>query len=188
MTSVSGLAFALVLLSSIPPEPAWPDGIGGKFHLLGAAALGSCVRWNTPAAGTGVCGELGLAGEVAVSPRWNLTVELGIGFMNRTTSSDFGGARSTGGPAFAALRVMAGHDVFRFFFVRPGLQVRTNWALGRANAGAQLAVDVGTRVGDRLELGMRPFAGFDGVASTGSPGWSPALSFGATFLARVRFR
>src|SRR5688500_13039097 len=122
MTFAGGVALAMLLLGAKIEQPAWPDGSVGKFHLLGAGAVGSCVRWNTRVAGAGPCVEVGLAADIPFTDQWRFGAELGFGLMNHSYSTDDGIDRSSGGPEYAALRLMVEYDIFQTFFVRPVVQ------------------------------------------------------------------
>lgn len=170
-------------------DPPWPDGRVGRGHFLGAVSFGPCMRVHPDVGGAGPCAEHFLAVDVALSRNWRLNGELGIGFMNSTTSGDasVGVGRSSGDGGYLATRFLVGYDITRLFFFRAGPQLRGTTALGRVALGFQVDADIGTRVGDDIEFGIRTFGGFDGVASTHTPRWSLAGCSGAMLLLRVLF-
>jgi hypothetical protein len=172
----------------------WPDGKIGRPHLMAGAAFGACIR-DGEVAGGGSCGELSIGTDVPLPARFRFGAELGVGFMSSVTSGDpmFGVSKSSGGPAYGALRVMLGYDFTDLFFVRSGPQTRATFAFGKMTTGVQLAVDLGTRVStfrlhNRLEVGLRSYLGFDGVAATATPKWSTDFCFGTTVLLRYRIQ
>ena len=170
-------------------EPSWPDG---KWHLLIAGAIGTCTRHDDRVGATGMCGE----GTLGADFPWhfllvrNLSVELGIGSTVGATSGnrDYGTSRTSNGP-YGTVRVLLGWDLAPLLFLRAGPQVRVTWAQATAAPGVVLVVDTGTRLGRRAEVGLRAFAGADGVirANAAETRLDTALAFGAAAYARVFF-
>lgn len=177
-----GVAVA-ALLSASPP---WPDGQVDHLHGFGLVDFGACVRWNTPVAGGGPCGEVAFALDLPVSWKWRLGLELGAGFLPTTTLVDPDVTRSSGGPAYGALRLLGQFDVSDDFFVRGGMQVRTTLFFHQAVGGAHGFIEVGTRGGSWFEFGLRTYLGLDGMWSTVRPKWQGALAMDAQFVIRVR--
>lgn len=154
----------------------WPNQ---HVHLVLAATLGSCTRTDVEVAASGFCPEFSVAGlDAPIGRRWHLGAELGLGWMptGSTGDSTFGIARNAGG-TYAVLRLLAGLDVTRLFFVRAGVQSRATWSLETVAPGFQGVVDLGTRLGNHVELGLRALAGADGEITRGAssfPGQPPA--------------
>lgn len=179
---------ALVTTSTAGDLPR--DTVGAVHVYLGRSA-GPCRRDDPDVSSVGACGEAFVGSDLRLAARWTFNVELGLGFFpaNRSGNSDYGAERHTGGPLYLSLRWAAGYDFTERFFARLGPQLRVAFAFNRPVPGVQLGLDLGTRF-DRLEVGVRSFAGVDGVASTGGaadgPHWRAALSLGV--LVFVRFR
>jgi hypothetical protein len=157
--------------------------------VIGAAPVGSCTRVDSNVGRSGFCTE-GFVGLAFTFPlHFHVDIEAGGGWLGASSIGDptFGVAYASGGP-YVALRAMLGTDLTSLFFWRVGAQGRlfTLDALNRANAGAQLVGDLGTRV-RRFEFGTRGVLGVDGVNEGGNGGgnsWAPALTYGISLFAR----
>lgn len=174
-------------------ERNWPDGPHQrkKVHLFASGQIGSCTRDNTEVGVTEVCGDIVPLGIdlpfLILGEPFRFSVEGAFGATSKVESGDaFGIRRSSGGP-YLALRLLFGYDITRRFFVRWGSQVRGTWSLDTVAPGVMGVIDLGTRIGSRLELGPRAFFGADGVASVNSHGANHdlAFAFGTTLVARV---
>jgi hypothetical protein len=175
--AVARLAVPFALVVAAAParadgsvEPVWPDG---KVHPSIGAAFGWCSRQGLAAGGAGACGEAVTVG-VDFPIRSHRTdmhflIELGYGLMTPTTWGDpvLGVATGSGGE-YGVVRPMFGFDVTRLFFVRFGAQFRALLTLETLTPGGEAVVELGTRIGDSLEIGIHGMVGADGVLT--SPG------------------
>jgi hypothetical protein len=190
-------AAAPVLAPAVVPVPIArdarhtppPDIRPGIRLVIGAAPVGSCTRVDSNVGRSGFCAE-GFVGLAFTFPlRFHVDIEAGGGWLGASSIGDpnFGVAYASGGP-YVVLRAMLGTDLTSLFFWRVGAQGRlfTLDALDRANAGAQLVGDLGTRV-RRFEFGTRGVLGIDGVNEGGNGGgnsWAPAPTYGISLFAR----
>jgi opacity protein-like surface antigen len=159
-----------------------------------SATIASCTRSDADVGGAGFCPEFSLAGvDVPLGFRlfgldWHFGAEVGLGFMSRSSSGDanFGVARSSGG-TYLVVRALLGFDVTRLFYVRVGAQARGTWSLETVNPGGQAVVDLGTRLGNHWEVGVRGILGEDGVVATGNgeTRHDTALAYGAGVAVRL---
>lgn len=168
-----------------PPEEVWPDNRPHHLHLVTYGTIGACARPSSTVAASGPCGEAGLGTEVSFSHRHRLVFETGAGFVRSRVSFDpvTGVTTTSGGPGYVAFRVMWGLDFHALFFMHLGAQLKIPWE--RPTLGAQIPIDLGTRIGHFLELGVRSYVGFDGVYASQTPKWSATPSFGAQAFVRV---
>ena len=146
----------------------WPNQ---RVHLVLAATLGSCTRTEVEVAASGFCPEFSVAGvDVPAGRRWHVDAEVGLGWVPKgsTGDSNFGIARQSGG-TYVVVRPMVGLDITRLFYVRAGVQVRGTWSLERVAPGFHGMLNLGTRLGSHVELGLRVLAGADGGITRGAP-------------------
>jgi hypothetical protein len=136
------------------------------------------VRIDDRVGASGVCGEAYLGGDILTHIRAlaAFRVEGGIGWTMGVTSGDrdYGTSTSSGGP-YLAIRGLFDFDITQLFFVRVGPEVRGSFS--PVAPGIYGVVDVGTRVGEHFELGLRSHIGAEGVVRSDSSTqyeWAPA--------------
>lgn len=167
-------------------KPPWP---GGPTHWLLGGAFGSCTRIDDVVGRAGVCGEAYFGADLLT--RWHtlsaLRVDLGVGWTLGATSGDrdFGTTTSSGG-GYVGLRAMVDLDITPAFFFRIGPQVRGSLPANFPTLGFFGALDLGMRIGDHFEVGIRWEGGAEGVvrASPETLSWAPAFG-GSVFAGPV---
>ncbi len=191
---------AMILLGLAPPafaadkvdDSLWPDGKSWHVHGVGAASFGTCTRFDPNVGASGVCGEAIVGVDIPFQvgrARFRFDPEIGFGWNVGSTSSDESlGISIASGGAGIGMRHLFTWDMTRLFFLRAGPEVRAAWLLDNVATSVHGVLDLGTRVGSVLELGLRGYAGADGIEKTthgANSEWSSAFGWGTMFLARI---
>lgn len=173
----------------------WPDGKSWRIHGVGAASFGTCTRFDPDVGASGVCGEAIVGLDIPFQirrARFRFDPELGFGWSASATTTDSAlGVSIASGGASLSTRPLFTWDVTRLFFLRAGPELRATYLLDTFATSVRGVLDLGTRFGDILELGLRGYAGVDGIekAQDGKNSeWSAAFAWGTMFLARVYTR
>ena len=160
----------------------------GTHVAVGLSFPGSCIR-NDPNVGKSSICEEAFGGVDIIFPRHvHLDAELGVGYSGIGSAGDpnLGIAYGSGG-TYAVVRAMLGADLSPVFFWRAGAQARFMYSLHWVDPGMQAVGDLGTRVYEHFEVGMRGFAGFDGVVAAGNGegnSWAWAPAYGLSVFGR----
>jgi len=173
----------------------FPGGKSYAPHFVFGALLGSCTLHDADLGNTSVCGEVALGFDAPFrttwkgQPRrtWHFGAEIGFGARGAMSSGDslVGIAMATGGP-FLSTRTWATYDFTRLFFLRAGPEALFAVQLDRVTPSVHGFIDVGSRAGSCVEIGIRGTLGADGITKTGDGDaildWS--FSWGSMIFAR----
>lgn len=172
--------------TKLPPFPP-----NGTRAFVTVAPLGACTRIDDNVGKSGFCEELLGGTDTTFAPRWHFDWEAGLGYMDAAIWGfrDLGFSQRSGGPYFVA-RVFVGYDLSSLFVARLGVQTRVGDSFGNLDPGVQGVLDLGTRCWTRFEVGLRTFAGVDGVITSGGvdDSWySMSLAYGTSLFGRYLF-
>lgn len=171
---------AIALLSrAAAAEPA------SAFHVAAAIGAGSCARYDAYTGTIGGCADVG--GGIRVGRAIRFDLDLDFGFTPRRTSLAPQLATITAGGGFhVLLRPMFAFQIARFF-TRVGNELRATAPLSGVAPGFAGVVELGVRLGEHVELGLRASLGFEGarVGDGATSRWMGAGSTGTQLVLRA---
>ncbi len=192
MATVLVAAFGLALAT-----PAIADTSEKSWHprFIFGGAIGTCTRHDPDVGASGVCGEASTGFDVSFvrhsKATWHFGAEVGFGASVRSQTGDatIALAIGVGGP-FVSTRTWVTYDVTEFFFLRGGPEVIFSSALDTVTPSVHGFVDLGSRFASCLELGLRAYAGADGLTKTGGTEttYNAAFGWGTFVFARLYSR
>lgn len=159
-----------------------------SVHAFGDVAGGACSRYDDATGTLGVCSDAVMGIDVRVIGVWRLSVALGLGFTPvRTSFAPATHVSMVGGGGHGILRFMPFSFYAERFFMNVGAELRPNALLSMLGLGVAGVVEVGVRVVEPFEIGVRFTGGGDSTrfgdarASAGGIGFAT----GTQLLLRV---